>query len=164
LWIRRLDDEIHPAGGALTFASTAAQRRARLEQQGLSVEAYLANVPDESRRKRQEEAISKGVSAPAAQQAILTFRKLFEDMNTALKKNGRLVAGQTTLADLSYVPYVLRIINLGLDKRLNMPASVMSWFKEFEGRPSYATAILKWNDPKADAALREASENAWRIS
>lgn len=161
LWIRRLDDEIHPAAGALTYASTAAQRRARMERQGLSIQQFLARVPDASRRRRQEDVLTHGVMSEVAQDALATFRDLLRDMNTALLDGGCLVGGSTTLADLSFVPYILRIHQLGLEKRLVMPSALAKWFDAHRSRTSFAEAIGKWSDPAAEAALLKVSTESW---
>jgi glutathione S-transferase len=163
LWVRRLEDEVHPACGVLTFASTAAQRRARLESQGETIASFLAKVPDPARRWRQEEVLALGTSAPSAQQALQVFEGLIKEMGTALSSGDWLVGGACTLADLSYAPYLLRLRNLGLEDRLGVGESVRRWFSSLQGRPCYAQAITKWSDSAQEAAMRKTSIEAWNV-
>lgn len=162
LWIRRLDDEIHPACGVLTFAATAAQRRARIEAQGSTVAAYLAQVPDEARRKRQQEVLEHGAAAESVRRALGVHTTLFRDMDAALQDSNWLVGPGCTLADLAYVPYVLRSLNLGLDVHLGLPVRVQDWMQRMRERNSYATAVSAWSDEKQEATMREAGLAAWR--
>lgn len=162
LWLRRLDDEVHPACGILTFASTAVHRRARLEQQGETISSFLAKVPDPARRKRQEEVLRAGTASPAAGDALEVFARLLADMDAVLGTKDWLVGDECTLADLGYSPYLLRLRNLGLDSRLGTPASVDRWFRRMQERPSYTTAISNWTDTALETALRETARVAWQ--
>ncbi len=163
LWVRRLDDEVHPACGVLTFASTAVQRRARLESQGETLASFLAKIPDPARRQRQEEVLTLGTAAPSALQALRIFEQLLEDMGKALSAGEWLVGGACTLADMSYVPYVLRVHNLGLEQKLRVSEPVTRWFRALQERPSYAAAIGAWSDAAQEAAMRKTSAEAWKV-
>ena len=161
--VRRLDDEVHPACGVLTFASTAVQRRARLESQGETLASFLAKIPDPARRQRQEEVLTLGTAAPSALQALRIFERLLEDMGKALSAGEWLVGGACTLADMSYVPYVLRVHNLGLEQTLRVSEPVTRWFRALQERPSYAAAIAAWSDAAQEAAMRKTSAEAWKV-
>lgn len=162
VWEKLPDDGLHTACATISFASVFAQQLAKgLEPEDL--ERRLANMPDQDRANRQRMIIKDGFNVPFMRQAVAMYERVFDEMNTALKKQGPwLVGKQFTLAELALVPYVERMHRLGFsgfwDKRRPY---VGEWFARNQERPSFKAAFDAFKPVDYDDLLREKGINLW---
>ena len=82
LWLKRIDDPVHPACGVLTHAT--AFRQSFLAKSPAEQEAHFAKIPDLGRRARQRAVYRDGLDAPIVADAVRTHDRLLSDMEAAL--------------------------------------------------------------------------------
>ena len=150
LWLKRIDDPLHPACGVLTHAT--AFRRSFLAKTPAEQEAHLAKIPDPGRRARQRAVYRDGLDAPVVADAVRTHDRLLIDMEAALADAPFLAGAAYSLADAAATPYVSRLRNLGLlDVWAATKPRVMTWYERMQQRPSFKRAITDYFTD-ADAA------------
>jgi glutathione S-transferase len=155
LWMKKIDDYLHAACAALTFA--IAFRPQLLRKSRDELEARFAAVPDPAMRERQRQAVLLGLDAPQAAGALRNYDKFIGEMEETLAQAPYLAGDSYSLADAAATPYVNRATMLALDGILfdNRPL-VADWFKRMRDRPSFQAAI--------DNHLSEADRENFRIS
>ena len=150
LWLKRIDDPVHPACGVLTHAT--AFRASFLAKSPEEQAAHFAKMPDAARRARQESVYRDGLASPYARNAVQTHDRLLRDMEAALASAPWIAGPAYSLADAAATPYVNRLDNLGL---LGVWAvshpRVLDWFARVRARPSFRPAIADYFTD-ADAA------------
>ena len=150
LWLKRIDDPVHPACGVLTHAT--AFRQSFLAKSPAEQEAHFAKIPDLGRRARQRAVYRDGLDAPIVADAVRTHDKLLSDMEAALADAPFLAGPAYSLADAAATPYVSRLKNLGLlDVWAATKPRVMEWYARMQQRPSFKRAITDYFSD-ADAA------------
>ena len=150
LWLKRIDDPVHPACGVLTHAT--AFRQSFLAKSPAEQEAHFAKMPDPGRRARQRSVYRDGLDAPIVVDAVRTHDRLLGDMEAALAEAPFLAGPSFSLADAAAIPYVSRLTNLGLlDVWAETKPLVTDWFNRMQLRPSFKLAITDYFTD-ADAA------------
>jgi len=162
LWTQRLDGGLHQACGMLTGAANAAQRADTIRRSGLSVEAYLAGIPDKGRRDRLRIALEQGPAAPAVLEAVRHYAATLAAMDEALAAGPWLAGSEYSLADAGVTPYVERLLRLGMAELFERHARVHDWYLRVRARPSHERAIARFDVPERIAALHEGGTAAWR--
>lgn len=142
LWMKKIDDTLHAACSAVTFA--IAFRREMRQKPPAELEAHLARVPDPEYRERQRLSIAHGLAAPHVAQAVRGYDKYLGEMEQALAHSAYLVGDACTLADLCATPYVNRAHMLGMDALWARRPNVAAWFERMRARPSFGTCITAW--------------------
>ena len=158
-WTKQLDESIHAAVGTISACTYIRVRH--LERTPEEVEARLAKVPVRARRERVRQGIEMGADAPAFEESVLRFAKLFADMETALADSPWLVGDQFSLADLDFIPYVTRIERLRFGGMYMHLPKVRDWFDRACARPSYQEAIKSWETERATQFVAETGGQAW---
>ncbi len=160
VWMRQLDVDVHNATGfisnAVAFRYQHLSSRPALHER----EAYYAKMPDPVRRGRLRELIEEGLESNLFQQAVKRFRKLFDDMETALGVAPWLAGDNCSLADLAYTPYLTRFDHLGFLGILSTRPNLADWYGRMKSRPSYALAIGDWLEAEYLALMLDKGEEA----
>ena len=140
LWLKRIDDPLHPSTGILTHAT--AFRPIFLKKSRKEQKEHFNRMPDQGRRLRQETVYKEGLNAPIVENAIFVFNKFMEDAELALRKNSYLAGPNYSLADAAATPYLNRLNDLKLLHiwKAKKP-HVFDWFKQIKERPSFKSAI-----------------------
>ena len=159
IWTKQLDDSIHAAVGVISACTYIRVRH--LERTPEEVEARLAKVPVRARRERVRQAIKMGADAPAFEEAVLRFAKLFADMEAALADGPWLIGDIFSLADLDFIPYVTRIERLRFGGMFEHLPKVREWFGRVRARPSYQAAITSRESERATQFIAESGSQAW---
>ncbi len=161
LWLKRIDEELHPAAPTLTFA--LGPRRALLQQPAEVREANIARIPDPARRATRRSVIEDGVQAPEFAGALRAFLDVLDRMEVELEEASWLPGPGFGLADASLLPYVLRLEHLGLDPLLAPSARprVADWLARVKALPCYARAVEAWVVPAAVEMMRAGGAEAW---
>lgn len=143
LWMKKVDDYLHAACGALTFA--IAFRPRLLERNHEELEARFAKIPDPNLRQRQRESVLLGLGAPQIAPALRNYGKFIGEMEETLAQSPYLAGANYSLADVAATPYVNRAVMLNIDGVVidNKPR-VTAWFERIKARPSFAGAITDW--------------------
>ena len=140
LWMKRVDEILHPAIGVLIYAMVHATTLRKKSPADL--EAYFRSVPNPATRELQRAAVERGLDAPAAAQALRSYDKTLGEMETALARHPWLAGDGYSLADAAVTPYVNRFAMLGLSNMWthNRP-NVTDWFDRVQARASFAKAV-----------------------
>lgn len=161
LWVKRIDSQVHPAAGVITFAIGA---RPMLLQQPEEVrERNLAAIPDPARRSARRSVIENGVKAPEFAGALSEFLDLIDLMDTALAPGAWLSGEQFGLADACALPYLLRLDQLAMGSLLLADArpQVADWLSRVQTLPFYETAVTQWLLEPAMQLFRANGEAVW---
>jgi glutathione S-transferase len=160
-WLKRLDEELHPAAPTVTFA--LGPRNLLLQQPEEVREANIAAIPDPVARASRRSVIEHGVKAPEFAGALGVFLDALDAMETELASQPWLSGALFGLADSSVLPYVLRLEHLAMDPLLDRSARprVADWLARVKARPSYATAVEAWAAPAAVEMMRSQGKLAW---
>jgi len=142
LWMRKIDDELHAACSALTFA--IAFRPVMLRMTSEQLEAHLQRIPSPAYRERQRLSIVHGLDAPHVADAIRSHDKFIAEMEATLARSAYLAGDDYSLADAAATPYVNRAAMLGMqDLWANRP-NVAGWLERMQKRASFAPAVTGW--------------------
>ena len=143
LWMKRVDDVVHPSIGNLTHAT--AYRPAFLVLDEEARAARLAKIPDENRRQRFAAVYKDGLDAPIAVGAVKALNKLIVDMEAALAVADYLAGDAYSLAECAVTPYANRLHDLGLLELWATAAPrVFAWFGVIRERANFAPAITDY--------------------
>ena len=141
LWMKKVDDYLHAACNALTFAIAFRPillRKNTREQ----LEARFAAIPDPNMRERQRQAVLLGLEAPQVGAALRNYDKFIGEMEEGLAGSSYLAGDSYCLADVAATPYVNRATMLALDGLLlKQRPRVLEWFERIRERPSFQDAI-----------------------
>lgn len=160
-WIKRVDDDLHPAAPIVTFA--LGPRLALLQQPKEVREANLAAIPDPVARATRRSVIEHGVAAPEFAGALGVFVDTLDAMEVELAAQRWLSGARFGLADATLLPYVLRLEHLAMDPLIERAARprVADWLARVKTLPSYATAVEAWAVPAAVEMMRSNGKAAW---
>jgi len=160
-WIKRVDDELHPAAPIVTFA--LGPRNLLLQQPEEVREANLAAIPDPVARATRRSVIEHGIAAPEFAGALGVFLDTLDEMKAALARQDWLSGSRFGLADATLLPYVLRLEHLAMDPLIEsgVRPRVADWLGRVKALPSYATAVEAWAIPAAIEMMRSNGKAAW---
>lgn len=144
-WMIRPDAGLHRACGRTSFSIAFRHQLAHLGEKELA--AFIARIPDESRRAAIRETLEQGLDAPGVDTAIRSCRDAVAAMRVALQETPWLAGSAYSLADATMTPYVLRLEHLGLSFIWDEMPDVADWFARVRARDNYA-AIEDHLDPK----------------
>jgi len=142
LWMKRIDDTLHAACSAISFA--VAFRKELQQKPAEELEAHLQRIPNPEYRERQRASIASGLAAPHVAQAVRNYDRYFGDMEQALAESDYLVGKSYSLADLAATPYMNRAHMLGMDALWAKRPSLAAWFERMRARPSFEPAVTSW--------------------
>jgi len=160
-WIKRVDDELHPAAPIVTFA--IGPRNVLLQQPKEVREANLEAIPDPVARATRRSVIEHGVAAPEFAGALRIFLDTLDAMEAELTGQRWISGARYGLADATLLPYVLRLEHLAMDPLIERSARprVADWLGRVKALPSYATAVEAWAVPAAVEMMRSNGKAAW---
>lgn len=163
LWMRRLDDVIHPA--TATVSVCIALRHQFLKRRPEEVQQWLDNMVDPARRARSKASIELGMDAEQFNEAVQHLRKLLDEFEQALAGSAWLAGDSYSLADIAYSPYMLRFDQLGFGELVAQRPHVADWQKRLFARPGFQAGVVDWLNPAAVALFeREAPEARRRVA
>jgi glutathione S-transferase len=160
-WIKRTDEELHPAAPILTFA--LGPRALLLQQPAETREANLAAIPDPAERATRRSVLEHGVRAPEFAGALGVFLGTLDVVEAELADRAWLSGERFGLADASVLPYVLRLEHLGMDPVLDASVRprLAGWFERVKARPSFAVSVAAWAPPPLVELLRTNGKAVW---
>ncbi len=160
-WMILPDAGLHDTCGLTSFALAFRKQLAVLEPDKL--EAHYAKMPDEKRRGHIRSLVEQGLDAPGVDAALRHYRKAIDSMAAALEKSSWLAGELYSLADITMLPYVLRLQHLGLDWFWSNLPQIIEWFEASRRRNNYR-AIEEHLNPKYLAIMNaDAAENRSKI-
>jgi len=159
LWTKQLDEGVHDAG--IAVISFALAFRHQYLSRGEAGQAMLENIPDPTKRERRRDVIEKGLDSPFFHAAIARMLALYDDMEAALAGEPWLVGAQYTIADAAFTPYIVRLDHLDIMGLLDGHPRVLDWYARIKARPSFADAIVRWENPDYLSLMKRAGAENW---
>lgn len=161
LWMKKIDDYLHGACSALSFA--IAMRRGMLKMLPAELEARFQNIPDPAYRERQRLAVMQGLDAPHIAQAVRYHDKYIGEMEAALSRAPYLTGDAYSLADASATPYVNRAEMLAMDGLwVAQRPHVAAWLKRVRERPSFERAVTNYLTDADRSRFDIPRQETWR--
>ena len=146
LWTKRLDEGLHIAVGNLSLC--IAFRHQFLKKTPAELQSYFAGIPSAETRERRRKGIELGMDSPTFAPSLKNWDAAVHSIEISLQENAWLAGGSFSLADIGYVPYMIRLEHLGLDALWQNRPRVAQWQQRLFERPSYKEAVEKWLNPK----------------
>jgi len=159
MWTKRLDEELHPATGIVTYAIS--HRHAVINNGPAAIKAWVENAPpaEHARRRQRLEA---GIEHSDASAAMRVYDRFLGDMETQLAQTPWLAGARFSLAEVGVIPYVNRLDMLQLsalwtDKRPHLT----DWWQRVKARPTFESALLEYVPPGLGEMMGEYGREAW---
>ena len=147
-WTKQIDDSLHLNVHVLTFVTFYRQRALHLPADQMVRSLPLSNP---IKQRCTLDLMANGFESQYIPTAVARFRTLLADMESALSGSAWLVAGEYSLADSDFTPYLRRLEDLGIwELARDSHPKVARWFAQVQARPSYKAAILDWVTPEED--------------
>ncbi|MBX9608707.1 MAG: glutathione S-transferase family protein [Gammaproteobacteria bacterium] len=159
LWMKHVDNKLHPSCGALQWPLVMADKLRRLpvEEQMRVIE----QVPEKPRRERQRRLLLQGYDAPDVAEGVQVYEQTIADLDTLLAMRPWVAGDAFSLADASLAPYFQTLFQFGWEAWYASRAQVADWYTRVRARPSYATGVAADFDADRLADLRARGAPAW---
>ena len=143
-WFKWVDEHLHPNTMPIVFGGLA--RFVWLAKPEEERRTLLEQVPDASRRARQERLIEHGFDAPDVEPALAVWRQTFEKLEQQTGSSRWLAGEEFTLADCVVAPYVFIMKYLQVDGVFERYPGLHDWFGRVTARPSWDRAVVPYVD------------------
>ena len=159
LWTKRLDEEVHPATGIVTYAIS--HRHAVIANGPEAVDKWVNQAPPAERARRRRR-LENGIDNPDAQAALRIYDRFLADMETQLSRTAWLAGPTFSLAEVGVIPYVNRLDMLNLSGLWNETRPHLAqWFARIKARPSFEPALMKYLPPALGEMMKARGDAAW---
>jgi glutathione S-transferase len=159
LWTKQLDEDIHDASAAI-LSFGIAFRHQYLERGELG-KKMLEQIPNIFKRERRRDVIEKGTQSQHFIIAVQRMGLLLDEMEEALADHAWLASSEYSLADVAFTPYLARLEHLDILGLLATRRRVADWYDRCKARPSFAEAIVKWENPDYLTLMKKRGAEAW---
>lgn len=159
LWTKQLDEDIHDASAAIITFGIAF--RHQYIERGEAGKKMLEQIPNVFKRERRRDVIENGTQSQHFVIAVQRMVLLLDEMEEALATQAWLAGDAYTLADVAFTPYLARLEHLDILAMLGDRRHVADWYRRCKARPSFATAIVKWENPKYLALMKARGAEEW---
>lgn len=142
LWTIRPDAGLHHACGTISIA--LAFRHQMAEARGKQFD----NRPNADETEYYRRIAREGLDAPGVPEAVRYYDKTLNDMNASLEVAPWLAGGVYSLAEVTMIPYVVRLEHLNLTWlwEAHRP-SIRRWLERCKARSNYG-AVTDYIEPK----------------
>lgn len=164
-WTKAVDEELHPACGALTFMASHRHTIAALGPE--RVRRFLDSTPPLSVsadwHERKKTYVREGFDAPDARSKVVTYDRYLEKMEQALDPGPWLAGERFTFADVAMIPYVMRLDMLSMQGMWadGRRPRLARWLEAVKARPSFEPAIRRWMPEGLTRDLGENGARSW---
>lgn len=137
---QKIDTGLHAYIAVLSIG--VAFRHELIETKGDKVGEHIDSIPNPVLREIWRGAVKNGLGDSRFIDALRGWHKALQDLETCLQSRNWLVENTYSIADMSYVPYLLRLEHLGLLKYMadDCP-QVMRWLSQIRQRPAFRAAF-----------------------
>jgi len=140
-WMRFIDDRVHACAGVVTLASVG--RTIQRQRPVSDVLEEITKTPDSAVQQMKLSLFEAGVEAPEFSSAFCHLMEFTVRVAEALKCEDWLVGEEFSLADISVLPYVIRLEHLGLDFLWHEKRywGFKKWLSRIKGSSAYDAAV-----------------------
>jgi glutathione S-transferase len=160
-WMIRLDGGLHMQVASISFAVAFRHQVLAARPTPEALEEYYRAVPDYGRRLAMREMIEQGFESLNLQIAVKGYEKLLADMDQALEEHPWLVGDRWSLADIAYLPYIVRLEHLQLQHWWADRPKLAGWLERAKAMNSYKKGMVEWFNPKYLELMKAEGEAAW---
>lgn len=165
-WTKAVDEELHPACGAITFACS--HRHTIISNMSKDeLEEFLSSTPDQSVtvdwRSMKMAIVRQGFDAVGVKEKVKLNDTFLHKMEDALQDQDWLVANRFSIADIALTPYVNRLAMMsltGMWANGRLP-KVEQWFDRIKARPAFTSSMLEWVPEALTNQLRTNGAKSW---
>ena len=142
LWNKKLDEGMH---SHLSIISSAIAFRHQFlkNKTEKQINENINNIPDLGRREKIRDTIFNGLKSKLFPNAIVSFYKLFKEMDEYLSENEWLGSENYSLADAAYTPYLIRFEHLNLFLMFQERKNLKNWLKRIKEKKNFEDAITR---------------------
>ncbi len=164
-WTKAVDEELHPACGALTFMASHRHTIGRLGPAGVS--KFLESTPPISVtanwHEQKKAYIREGFNAPGAREKVELYDRYIHKMEDALAQTKWLASDEFTFADIAMAPYVMRLDMLSMQGMWegNRLPRVEGWLDNIKARPTFKPTFLDWMPEQLTEDLKTNGAKSW---
>lgn len=159
LWVKTVDDEVHPAIGVLTYAMVLRHQMNEMKTPEQLAE-HFASITDPKRRERQQQTHELGLASPAVAGALANLKAIISDMDRMLSNAPWLAGENYSLADAAFAPYMVRIGALGLEGLWGEADRFADWLTRVTERENAQTLNNPWGSPGFIELVKGYAESA----
>jgi len=158
LWTKRLDEELHPATGIVTYAIS--HRHGVIANGPAAVDAWVNSAPP-AERERRRRRLSEGIDAAEPARALRVYDRFLADMESALARQPWLAGDRFSLAEIGVIPYVNRLDMLQLSPLwTESRPRLTDWWQRIKARPGFHEAMFRYVPPPLAAIMRDRGAEA----
>ena len=159
LWMKHIDNKLHPSCGALQWPLVMADKLKALSD--TEQDEIMARIPEKPRRERQRRLLRNGYDAPDVVDAVGVYDKTFSDLNDILARQAWIAGDAFSLADAAMAPYFQTPYQFGWSEWYESRPHVADWYARCRARESYIAAVADDFSESKIADLRERGAPAW---
>ncbi len=136
-WMILPDTGFHDVCGITSFA--LAFRLQLLQKTDEELQEYYENLKSirAARFDKIKPVVESGIEAPIVAPALQNYYGVVKKMDTALSSSVWLAGATFSLADITMLPYTLRLEHLGLDFFWEDKPKVANWYDKMKARDSF---------------------------
>lgn len=146
LWTKQLDEGLHIAVGNLSMC--IAFRHQHLKKTPEQLKAYFDGIPSAETRERRRKSVELGMDSPSFAPSLQRWNAFFEDAENELNEKSWLAGAEKSLADIGYMPYMIRLEHLGLAALWEKRPLAAQWRQRLFSERCYKEGVEKWLNPK----------------
>ena len=105
--------------------------------------------------------IDKGANSQHFIIAVERMVLLLDEMEEALAAHRWLASDDYSLADVAFTPYLARLEHLHILDMVGDRGHVAEWYRRCKTRPSFAAAIVKWENPSYLSLMQKQGVAHW---
>jgi glutathione S-transferase len=159
VWTKQLDEDIHDACAAIITFGLAF--RHQYLQRGEQGKQMLEHIPNIFKRERRRDVIEKGIKSQHFRIAVQRLVQLLDEMEEAFSMHQWLAVDTYSLADVAFIPYIVRLAHLNILQILDNYPRVSGWYARCKQRSSFDTAIRKWENSDYLKLMHKGGEEHW---
>jgi glutathione S-transferase len=159
LWTKQLDEDIHDA--CIAILSFGIAFRHQYLDRGEQGKKMLEEIPNVIKRERRRDVVEKGLDSKHFEIAVGRMKLLLKEMDEALSDHDWLVGNDYSIADAAFTPYLARLEHLNILAMTDERPRVAHWYERIKQRPSFQDAIVRWENPKYMALMKDRGAEAW---
>ncbi|MEM7082982.1 MAG: glutathione S-transferase family protein [Pseudomonadota bacterium] len=154
----RIDTALHADIAVLSIS--VAFRHELIARKGDLVADHIEKIPNPVMQGIWRGAIEEGLRSRPFVNSLRNWRDAVQQLENHLQIGGWLVGDKYSIADMSYVPYIVRLDHLGLLQYLvdDCPG-VVKWISSIQQRPAYAAAFTNVIDKQKIEFLQQCARN-----
>ena len=160
LWMKHIDNKLHPSCGALQWPLVMADKLRDLSV--AEQDEIMAKVPEKPRRERQRRLLRQGYDALDVIDGVAVYEKTISDLDEILAHQAWIAGDEFSLADAAMAPYFQTLYQFGWSDWYESRANVADWYARCRARVSYSAAVTDDYTNEKIADLRERGAPAWK--